>query len=98
MSDDFDPQIENPVEIPDEENDSATLAKQKQGTNDYFRKMIDRNFLDYASYVIGSRAIPDVDDGLKPVQRRILRRQNAESSQYRRQYHAFPSARRCLHR
>ena len=72
MSDDFDPQIENPVDIPEEENDSATLAKQKQGTNDYFRKMIDRNFLDYASYVIGSRAIPDVDDGLKPVQRRIL--------------------------
>ena len=34
--------------------------------------MMDRNFLDYASYVIGSRAIPDVDDGLKPVQRRIL--------------------------
>ena len=72
MSDEFDPQIENPVEIQEEENDSAVLAKQKQGTNDYFRKMIDRNFLDYASYVIGSRAIPDVDDGLKPVQRRIL--------------------------
>ena len=73
MSDEFDPQIENPqVDIPEEENDSATLAKQKQGTNDYFRKMVDRNFLDYASYVIGSRAIPDVDDGLKPVQRRIL--------------------------
>ncbi len=29
-------------------------------------------FLDYASYVILERAIPHVDDGLKPVQRRIL--------------------------
>ena len=29
-------------------------------------------FLDYASYVILERAIPDVFDGLKPVQRRIL--------------------------
>ena len=29
-------------------------------------------FLDYASYVILERAIPSVDDGLKPVQRRIL--------------------------
>jgi len=29
-------------------------------------------FLDYASYVILERAIPAVDDGLKPVQRRIL--------------------------
>lgn len=29
-------------------------------------------FLDYASYVILERAVPYVDDGLKPVQRRIL--------------------------
>ena len=29
-------------------------------------------FLDYASYVILERAVPHIDDGLKPVQRRIL--------------------------
>ncbi len=29
-------------------------------------------FLDYASYVILERAVPAIDDGLKPVQRRIL--------------------------
>ncbi|MFW7378870.1 MAG: DNA gyrase/topoisomerase IV subunit A [Oligoflexus sp.] len=29
-------------------------------------------FLDYASYVILDRAVPNVEDGLKPVQRRIL--------------------------
>jgi len=29
-------------------------------------------FLDYASYVVLERAVPDVVDGLKPVQRRIL--------------------------
>lgn len=29
-------------------------------------------FLDYASYVILERAVPDIHDGLKPVQRRIL--------------------------
>ena len=29
-------------------------------------------FLDYAMSVIVSRAIPDVKDGLKPVQRRII--------------------------
>jgi topoisomerase-4 subunit A len=29
-------------------------------------------FLDYASYVILERAVPDINDGLKPVQRRIL--------------------------
>jgi len=33
---------------------------------------VDRNFLDYASYVIRDRAIPALADGLKPVQRRIL--------------------------
>ncbi len=35
-------------------------------------KLFDTNFLDYTSYVIRERAIPDVADGLKPVQRRIL--------------------------
>ena len=34
--------------------------------------LIDFNFLQYASYVICERAIPNVADGLKPVQRRIL--------------------------
>ena len=29
-------------------------------------------FLDYASYVILERAVPQIEDGLKPVQRRIL--------------------------
>lgn len=29
-------------------------------------------FLDYASYVILERAVPDINDGLKPVQRRIM--------------------------
>jgi topoisomerase-4 subunit A len=29
-------------------------------------------FLEYASYVILERAVPAVEDGLKPVQRRIL--------------------------
>ena len=35
-------------------------------------QLFDTNFLDYTSYVIRERAIPDADDGLKPVQRRIL--------------------------
>jgi topoisomerase-4 subunit A len=36
------------------------------------RKLFDYNFIQYASYVIRDRAIPDLIDGLKPVQRRIL--------------------------
>ncbi|MCF6289541.1 MAG: DNA topoisomerase IV subunit A [Desulfobacterales bacterium] len=35
-------------------------------------QLFDRNFMEYASYVIKERAIPDINDGLKPVQRRIL--------------------------
>jgi topoisomerase-4 subunit A len=38
----------------------------------YIKHLFDRNFLEYASYVIKDRAIPDLEDGLKPVQRRIL--------------------------
>ena len=33
---------------------------------------MERSFLDYAMTVITARALPDVRDGLKPVQRRIL--------------------------
>ena len=36
------------------------------------RKMMASHFIEYASYVIKDRAIPHVNDGLKPVQRRIL--------------------------
>lgn len=38
----------------------------------YIKNLYDLNFLEYASYVIKDRAIPHVNDGLKPVQRRIL--------------------------
>src|SRR5512136_2275163 len=36
------------------------------------KRLVADNFIRYASYVIRDRAIPDIDDGLKPVQRRIL--------------------------
>jgi topoisomerase-4 subunit A len=36
------------------------------------KKLFESNFLQYASYVIRDRAIPAFEDGLKPVQRRIL--------------------------
>ena len=38
----------------------------------YVQSMFENWFLDYASYTILDRALPDVYDGLKPVQRRIL--------------------------
>ena len=38
----------------------------------YAKQVFNSNYLEYASYVIKDRAIPHLDDGLKPVQRRIL--------------------------
>jgi topoisomerase-4 subunit A len=38
----------------------------------YLPGMYQDYFLDYASYVILERAVPDIKDGLKPVQRRLL--------------------------
>lgn len=38
----------------------------------FVKNIFDKNFIEYASYVIRSRAIPDLEDGLKPVQRRIM--------------------------
>ena len=47
-------------------------ATARMAEDDFLRSMMADNFIEYASYVIKERAIPDVDDGLKPVQRRIL--------------------------
>jgi len=38
----------------------------------YIDTLFDRYYIEHASYVVKDRAIPDIDDGLKPVQRRIL--------------------------
>ena len=38
----------------------------------YVKNLFDSNFIQYASYVIRDRAIPEITDGLKPVQRRII--------------------------
>lgn len=35
-------------------------------------QLFDKNFIEYTSYVIRERAIPSLEDGLKPVQRRLL--------------------------
>ncbi len=42
----------------------------------YLKGMYEDYFLDYASYVILERAVPDLKDGLKPVQRRLLHAMN----------------------
>ena len=59
-----------------EENESTDtqVAEHSQDLSygSQLNKMMTYNFMEFASYVIKDRAIPDIDDGLKPVQRRIL--------------------------
>ncbi|MGW8193294.1 MAG: DNA gyrase subunit A, partial [Desulforhopalus sp.] len=43
-----------------------------QAQHGKLHQLFDTNFLEYTSYVIRERAIPAIEDGLKPVQRRIL--------------------------
>jgi topoisomerase IV subunit A len=60
------------LQIPDQEGDEINKAKKELHHVVYLSSMYQNWFLDYASYVILERAVPYVDDGLKPVQRRIL--------------------------
>ena len=48
-----------------------TVAKGLTGSGP-MRDLFDFNFRQYSAYVICSRAIPAIEDGLKPVQRRIM--------------------------
>jgi topoisomerase-4 subunit A len=74
--------LEDVVEKPTEEKkptrrfdpEALALEGPKRGEDDaiYVDDMYGDWFLDYASYVILERAVPHADDGLKPVQRRIL--------------------------
>ncbi len=72
-------------EIIDENSIEASNGTEADETNDYtptsrfdasavhhLSGMYKNWFLDYASYVILERAVPHIEDGLKPVQRRIL--------------------------
>ncbi len=57
-----------------EENVNIELSNQDEPIEDvtYLSGMYRQWFMDYASYVILERAVPYINDGLKPVQRRIM--------------------------
>ena len=52
------------LDQPEEENSGETITRVTGMFKDWF--------LDYASYVILERAVPAIEDGFKPVQRRIM--------------------------
>lgn len=64
-------------EIPEEANEQSEpldspVDNESTDRITHVSGMYENWFLDYASYVILERAVPYVEDGLKPVQRRIL--------------------------
>ena len=72
-----DPDPENDQQTPEEVPEGAPVpARPYTAQGDVVRHrlqgMYQSWFLEYASYVILERAVPHIDDGLKPVQRRIL--------------------------
>ena len=56
-------------EMPDDVFDKTTTDRIKEVD---LQKTMESDYIDYAMSVIAARALPDVRDGLKPVQRRIL--------------------------
>ena len=60
-----------PVSAPTAEPHAVTAMQGLTGRGP-MRDLYDFNFRQYSAYVICSRAIPAVEDGLKPVQRRIM--------------------------
>ncbi len=59
----------NNNEMPDDVFDKTTTDRIKEVD---LQKTMESDYIDYAMSVIAARALPDVRDGLKPVQRRIL--------------------------
>src|SRR4051812_3702532 len=77
MPDENDPIEPNTPEPPDEPSGSSESSVPFYAANEKIAKInvadeIKNSFLDYSMSVIISRALPDVRDGLKPSQRRIL--------------------------
>ena len=59
-------------EITEEHSDYKPADARDENVKHQLTGMYQNWFLDYASYVILERAVPHINDGLKPVQRRIL--------------------------
>ena len=59
-------------EITEEHSDYKPADARDESVKHQLTGMYQNWFLDYASYVILERAVPHINDGLKPVQRRIL--------------------------
>ncbi|MCU4166002.1 DNA gyrase/topoisomerase IV subunit A [Carboxylicivirga caseinilyticus] len=66
------PEDVNPEDNQPDENKAESNQVWNESKLSHLPGMYREWFLDYASYVILERAVPHINDGLKPVQRRIL--------------------------
>lgn len=71
---DYEPELQEESDDLSEQSENSKYDKLiNEGDKKYkLTGMYKDWFLDYASYVILERAVPHINDGLKPVQRRIL--------------------------
>ena len=51
---------------------NLNMKDQNQTNSISLKQYAEESYLNYAMYVILDRALPNIGDGLKPVQRRIL--------------------------
>ena len=69
--------MEEHLDQPEENGEDINSSEQQENSSTdegvvHVAGMYKDWFLDYASYVILERAVPAMEDGFKPVQRRIL--------------------------
>ena len=72
MSEDILDREETNTPEKEEHSDYKPVDQTDENVKHQLSGMYQNWFLDYASYVILERAVPHINDGLKPVQRRIL--------------------------
>ncbi len=66
------PAVDDEIDLTEAGEDDPESSKNSEYHTIQLSGMYENWFLDYASYVILERAVPNVLDGLKPVQRRLL--------------------------
>ena len=74
-------ELENEMPLENQPDEAQHIIHDAKSQDDDYhviplKGMFENWFLDYASYVILERAVPAIEDGLKPVQRRILHSMN----------------------
>lgn len=65
-------ELDNEASTSETHSDYKPVDRTDESVVHHLSGMYQSWFLDYASYVILERAVPHIEDGLKPVQRRIL--------------------------